>query len=161
MRYIEAPSEQDAEVPTLFLAGGITDCPDWQAEFCHLMQHVDLTILNPRRKNFPIGDPDAAFQQIEWEHCWLQDADAVLYWFSRGSLNPIVLYEYGMRLGWRRNVDPLKTFVGCDPEYPRIQDVHIQTKLEDPSIVIHDDLLSLSIEVATWVRAYLTDFEVA
>lgn len=144
MQYIEALSEEVASRPSVFLAGGITDCPDWQAEICGLLGDTDLTVLNPRRANFPIHDPDAAAEQIRWESAWLEDADAVLFWFSRGSLNPIVLFEYGMRLGWRRGRNDLPIFVGCDPEYPRLQDVRIQTALEDKTITIHSNLHDLA-----------------
>lgn len=80
----------------LFLAGGITNCPDWQSKMIDELKNVDITIYNPRRKNFPTDDPNASEEQITWEYAHLKTADIISFWFSRGSLNPIVLYELGM-----------------------------------------------------------------
>lgn len=51
--------------PSVFLAGGITNCPQWQQEVIDRLQgyEIECTILNPRRANFPIGDPSAAREQ--------------------------------------------------------------------------------------------------
>jgi len=59
IQYIEAPAIYEVEVNDipLFLASGITNCPNWQKEFKSLLEkYVDdsnLVILNPRRENFP------------------------------------------------------------------------------------------------------------
>jgi len=117
----------------LFLAGGITNCPDWQKEIIEKLENFpNLTIYNPRRANFPIEDPHAAEEQITWEFNKLQSSDMIIFWFSRGSLNPIVLYELGM---WGNSGDK-PILIGIDPEYERHQDVIIQTKLARPEVVI-------------------------
>ena len=141
--YIEAPKEykyKDKSFPyeewkkSLFLAGGITNCPNWQQELVQLLKDVDLIIFNPRRDNFPIDDPNASYEQIKWEYNKFQVCKQILFWFSRGSLNPIVLFEYGRwsymaKKFWQYQI---KIFVGIDTEYKRKQDVEIQTKLLDP-----------------------------
>ena len=33
----------------LFLAGGITNCPDWQIEAIRLLGNQDIVVANPRR----------------------------------------------------------------------------------------------------------------
>ncbi len=33
----------------LFLAGGIANCPDWQAEAIKLLGNQDIVVANPRR----------------------------------------------------------------------------------------------------------------
>lgn len=115
----------------VFLAGGITNCPDWQSELIEKVKNFDkLVIYNPRRKNFPIGDPNATEEQIVWEYEHLRDADVLVYWFSRGSLNPIVLYELGR---WGNSSDR-HMIIGIDPEYTRHDDVVIQTILSRPNI---------------------------
>ena len=123
----------------IFLAGGISNCPDWQSEAIEhftALSNYNFTLYNPRRENFPINDPNASEQQIVWEYNHLRDSDIILYWFARGSLNPIVLYELGM---WGNSRD--KTiFIGIDPEYERKHDVEIQTKLARPEIIIYDNL---------------------
>ena len=135
MRYIEAPLELDADDATnydsVFLAGGITGCPDWQKAMVGLLEDTHLVLLNPRRENFPIDDPDAAQAQIEWEHHHLRRADAILFWFSGATLNPIVLYELG---AWSMTQKPI--FVGMDRDYARRQDVEIQTALARPEVPI-------------------------
>lgn len=134
---IESPNEvyslKNNENVKLFLAGGITNCPDWQTVMIEKLKDIpNLTIYNPRRKDFPINDPNASEAQITWEYNHLKDADIVLFWFSRGSLNPIVLYELGM-WGCSRN---RPFIVGVDPQYERKQDVIIQTQLALPDLEI-------------------------
>jgi len=130
MIYIEAPEKLDkAGKKTVFLAGGITGCPDWQQEMRALLETTDLTLLNPRRAHFPIGDPSAATGQITWEHDGLRMADAILFWFPRETLCPIVLYELG---AWTMMGKPI--FVGVHPDYSRRQDVEIQTRLARPGV---------------------------
>ena len=117
---------------SLFLAGGITNCPDWQAEVIEKLQDYKVLIYNPRRKDSPIGDLLAAEEQIKWEFEHLRDADMLLFWFSEGSDNPIVLFEYG-RHGFS-STRPI--FLGADLEYKRRSDVIIQTKLARGSVDI-------------------------
>lgn len=131
---IEAPNEiysiSTVNNDKLFLAGGISNCPDWQSEFIEMIKgYKNLTIYNPRRKNFPINDPTAAETQITWEYKHLKESDIITFWFSRGSLNPIVLFELG-KYGLAN--DEKTIIIGIDPEYERKLDVEIQTKLEKP-----------------------------
>ena len=133
MEYIEAVNEVPLESfrRSLFLAGGITDCPDWQeAMVCQLFT-TDLVILNPRRKNFPIEDPNAAKEQIFWEYYCLKNSFAVSFWFCKETLCPIVLYELGKCCMMDKPI-----LVGVHPEYKRRQDVEIQTNLIRPEIQI-------------------------
>jgi hypothetical protein len=132
MRYIEAPEEYipDNSI-SLFLAGGITGCPDWQSDIVRLFDDTSLTLLNPRRANFPIADPSAAEAQIRWEHEHLRRAVAVLFWFPRESLCPIVLYELG---AWSMTNKPL--FIGVHQLYQRKKDVEVQTHLARPDVQV-------------------------
>lgn len=116
----------------LFLAGGITNCPDWQKEIIEQLKDLPyLNIYNPRRTDFDVTKPEETERQVVWEYKALSKADMILFWFSKGSLNPIVLYELGM-WGNSRN---LPIFIGVDPEYTRGYDVAIQTKLARPDIM--------------------------
>ena len=139
---IEAPKLYFKNTLTsLFLAGGITNCPDWQQDLIELLKDQDdLVIYNPRRKNFPIHDPNAAKKQITWEYDYLKKCDMISFWFSKGSLNPIVLYELGMH----GNSGDRLIFIGMDKEYERKQDVIIQTKLARPEIKIVYNLKELA-----------------
>ena len=148
-QYIEAPSlELFEHERRLFLAGGITDCPNWQSVMAEKLSDLDITIYNPRRANFPIHDPNAAREQITWEFHRLNDATDISFWFCKETICPIVLYELGRHLARSK----AEIFIGMDPEYKRRQDVEIQSELacdgmplfgKDPGIKIHfslDDL---------------------
>ena len=145
---IEAPNEiysvENNRNIKLFLAGGITNCPPWQDELIELIKGADiLTVYNPRRKNFPIHDPKAAEEQITWEYNHMGDADMISFWFSKGSLNPIVLLE----LGKYALATKKKVFIGIDIGYERTQDIVIQTKLARPDVRIVYSLVDLAAQI--------------
>lgn len=147
MQYIESPKTYSLEVTgnrskSIFLAGGITNCPDWQQEMVQLLGKTDYTLLNPRRKNFPIDDPSAAPKQVTWEHYALRAAKEILFWFPYETLCPIVLYELG---AWSMTEKPL--YVGVHPKYKRCQDVEIQTGLIRPDVKIVYSLEALAEQV--------------
>lgn len=142
MLYVEAPASPVENKKGLFLAGGITGCPDWQADIVSKLEDLDIAIYNPRRKNFPINDPKASFKQIKWEYDMLRHADMISFWFCKETMCPIVLYELG---AWSMTTKPI--VVGVDPEYSRRQDVEIQTKLVRPSVSIVYDTDSLRDEI--------------
>jgi len=147
MQYIEAPTQYEPKgQKSLFLAGGITGCPDWQREVVAALADTDWVVLNPRRANFPIHDPNAAIAQITWEHEHLRKADAISFWFPRETLCPIVLYELG---AWSMTDKPL--FIGMDREYQRRMDVVIQTGLARPDVHI---VYSLD-DLAQQLRCYI------
>lgn len=143
MQHIKAPSETTSRYRTLFLAGGIVRCPDWQADVARYLSDIeDLTVYNPRRENYPMDDPSQAQVQITWERERLLRSDIIVFWFSRGSVNPIVFFELGGALE-RRNQTIV---VGVDPEFERIADVEIQTHLQLPDLKIHHCLPGLANE---------------
>ena len=143
MKYIEAPNtyNQDLLGNSMFLAGGITNCPNWQQEMAQLLSSTNLTLLNPRREDFPIGD-QAAFGQIGWEHNALRAVKSILFWFPRETICPIVLYELG---AWSMKDKPI--FVGVHPEYKRRQDVEIQTGWVRPNVEIVYSLTDLANQI--------------
>lgn len=135
MIYIEAPTEFDASVPAVFLAGGITDCPNWQQE-ATLLLDGPWAVLNPRRADFPIHDPSAAEAQVKWEYQHLNMADVVLFWFAAGpSPQPIALYELGARAAMGVSIA-----VGADPKYLRRTDVVLQLGHIRPELTVRDSL---------------------
>lgn len=147
---IEAPNEiyslENQQNTKLFLAGGITNCPDWQSVAIKKLRHIKcLTIYNPRRKKFNTNNNSQTEVQIVWEYNHLKDADIILFWFSRGSFNPIVLYELGK---WG-NSRIKKLFIGVDDEYERKIDVYIQTKLANPNIIIYNNLDDICNNIST------------
>lgn len=138
MIYVEAPNPVVYGKKSVFLAGGITGCPDWQSDLVSKLEDLDLAVYNPRRENFPIKDPSASLQQIQWEHDMLRHADIISFWFCKETMCPIVLYELG---AWSMTSKPI--LVGMDPEYSRKQDVEIQTKLVRPEVSIVYDIDAL------------------
>jgi len=148
MRYIESPETYFVKGgKSLFLAGGIQGCENWQQEMRKYLNNVPIVLFNPRRKDFPIDDPSAAQAQIEWEFEYLRKASMILFWFPKETLCPIVLYELG---SW--SMTDKKIFVGIHPEYKRKQDVEIQTKLVREEIQIVYDLGTLSEQVIAECR---------
>ena len=130
---VTAPNENiNNDKLSIFLAGGITDCPNWQKEIIQMFKNDGVILFNPRRDNFPIDDPNAANEQITWEHNYLRKADVILFWFPKETMCPIVLYELGT---WSMSDKPI--FVGMDSDYKRRQDVEIQTKLVRPEVKIN------------------------
>jgi hypothetical protein len=155
MQYVEALTEYEpGALPAVFLAGGVTGCPDWQREVVGLLRDLPVALLNPRQASFPIGDPLAAPRQIEWEHRHLRRADAVLFWFPAESLCPIALYELGAWSVYQdaRGLRPL--FVGVHPRYPRRQDVEIQTRLARPDVPVVYQLSDLAERVCRWLPSF-------
>lgn len=147
MLHIQPPKEYTGKDKSLFLAGTITGAPNWQATMVDLLRNEKIVLLNPRRDNFPINDPNAAEEQIKWEHRHLRKADAVLFWFSPETLNPIVLYELG---AWSMTQKPI--FVGVHPEYKRRKDVEVQTTLARPDVKIVYTLDSLAEQTRNWIN---------
>lgn len=150
MIYIESPKSLLVLSETsIFLAGGIANCPDWQQDMRGLLKNTNLTLLNPRRASFPIYDADAVEIQITWEHNHLRRVNAILFWFPCETLCPIVLYELGT---WSMGLKQI--FVGVHPEYLRRQDVEIQTLLAKPNIKIVYSLEDLASQVIGWNRSH-------
>jgi hypothetical protein len=137
-KIITAPEKEiqpDRNKNKLFLAGGITNCLDWQSITVNFLKEIpDTTIYNPRRQNFPMDNPNAAEEQIKWEYEHLKKSNIIAFWFSRGSLNPISLYELGK---WG-NSSSIPIIIGVDDEYKRKKDVIIQTKLARPQIKVQE-----------------------
>ena len=135
-----------------------TGCEDWQSDIIDIFkletheEGLDLTLFNPRRVDFPIGDPNAAPAQIRWEHEKLREADAILFWFSDKTMCPIVLYELG---AWSMTTKPI--FVGCHKDYLRIMDVVIQTNLVRPEVSIADNITDLAYNVIDWAKCQTED----
>jgi hypothetical protein len=149
MQYIEAPQAYDGNELSLFLAGGITGCPDWQREMVAELKDLSLVIFNPRRTHFP-QDRNVDREQIEWEYTYLRKATAISFWFPQETLCPITLYELG---AW--SMTNKKIFLGVHPNYRRIQDIRIQTALVRPEITLVQTLEELNQGIRSWRNSAL------
>jgi hypothetical protein len=124
MQYVECPNLEPPQYKSVYLAGGITGCPDWQSEMVRLLKNEYITILNPRRKIFSVYDQNTIHEQIYWEYLMLRQADLISFYFPKETLCPIVLFELG---SWLNTNKPI--VIGIDPNYKRKLDVEIQTRL--------------------------------
>lgn len=121
----------------IFMAGGITGCPDWQREVANQLSGIpNLILINPRRDSW---DPTlSGKEQIVWEHRHLQLADYTYFWFPKEGQCAITLFELGAALGEKRNIR-----VGVEPGYWRELDVHAQVERAASHITVVDKLYDL------------------
>ena len=144
MKVITAPEayEKQKDDIFVFLAGGITNCSEWQDKVIKELEDcVDtdhLIIFNPRRKNFPIGDKTAAVYQIQWEYEAIELCDIFSMYFDEGdSDQPICMYELGRNLVRMQQKFPAswmnRVLVTVNPKYKRYADVYHQLALETES----------------------------
>lgn len=141
---VVAPEHKVAKFGALkiFLAGGITNCIDWQKIIIDNFEktnNYNICLFNPRRKNFDIKK-DSAEEQIVWEFNAIEKCDLFTMYFDGGvSDQPICLYELG------RNIERMKQrfpddwtdriVITCDAKYKRVEDVIIQTRLATDDMV--------------------------
>lgn len=142
----------------VFLGGGITGCPDWQAHLTKKLENQRaLTLFNPRRDDFDASDPTMSEKQIEWEFYHLHNSDAIVFWFPAETLCPITLYELGFWAGngFERQRHNRKTlFVGCHPKYKRRFDVIKQLSLVRPEIMVKSSLEAIAEDVSKFAEIF-------
>jgi hypothetical protein len=164
MKYCEAPDNRLLEEkldpqdtgPWIFLAGGISNCPNWQVVLRRRLQDLpdSVTLLNPRRAVCPMDDAGETTRQITWEFRTIRNADLIVFWFPCQAVCPITLYELGYWNSRRR----VSKIVGIHPLYSRRQDVEIQTKLVNmyenpiPITPIVYSLAAVEQEIRSWCR---------
>ncbi len=122
----------------VFLAGGISNCPDWQQDIidlivnCHDWRPKQLLLINPRLANFdPTAGPEVIQNQVKWEFdCLNHIANLHLFWFPKETMCPITLYELGRSVS-----SDISVLVGTHPEYQRLTTMKQQLQLIDsPSV---------------------------
>jgi hypothetical protein len=134
--YLEAPNylpinELRRNGDLVFLGGSITGAANWQIEAKNkLIEHFN--VINPRRADFDISNPNAEREQINWEFNYLNQCDIILFFFSNETLAPITLLELGAMLERTKFAIWQKLYIGIHPEYKRKNDVIIQTELRNP-----------------------------
>jgi hypothetical protein len=151
MKEIKAPEYyvHKDEHRTIFIAGGISNCENWQATMPELLAETELVLLNPRREGFDITNPLMEQEQIEWEHLHILEADSYLFWFCEETLCPITLFELGKIIG----LFPLKPiFVGTHPKYARHRDIKFQMLLMRPEIHVVHTLSGVTDQVVEWAK---------
>lgn len=144
MKYIECPDTCDLILnqDSVFIAGGIRGCHDWQKEMVSLLADTDLALLNPRREPFPTSDPNAVLEQVKWEYDYLHKATSILFWFPAEIVCSTALYELGF---WSYSSKPL--YIGVHPEFNKRRTVELQTQLSRPNIEISYSLPELAKQI--------------
>lgn len=150
MKVITAPNKDwpppGLERPWVFLAGGITDCPNWQDKVIDKLTKVkDGVLFNPRQERFPIKDTIAVKQQINWEYNALMSCHIFTMWFCSGTFGykkpdqPICMYELGRYLSRYQLGRVNRIVIGCEHGYTRQQDVLAQVGLVDSNLHVFRD----------------------
>lgn len=156
MRYIQCPEgldTLDSWFYPVFLAGGITGCPEWQPILADLLslEPDRLVLLNPRRKGWDVNNSHLSEDQVQWEYDHLKLVKLTSFWFPCEALCPITLFELGSKSAKR---DPI--VVGCHPDYQRRFDVITQLQLARPSIDVVSSLEELAVQIRQNFYAYVT-----
>jgi len=135
---------------SLFLAGGISNCPDWQSILQKLIhaKMPELVLINPRRLDFDISDPTMTETQINWEFRHLLSSSAVSFYFPPETLCPITLFELGKWSSAKR------IFICCHPKYARREDVIIQIGLIRKDVKVVDTLEDLSEQIVSYFMSH-------
>lgn len=131
----------------VFLAGGITGCPDWQPEVIKALEDQDILVMNPRREGFDASNKDMEKQQIDWEYRHINYATCMLFWFPEETLCPITLFELGKTVNTRRHI-----VIGTHPGYKRRTDLLEQLFHHDPGIPIRDNLEDVLADLKEYVK---------
>lgn len=146
MKVYTAP-EPIATGKSLFMAGGITGCWNWQTVLLDLIKDLDILVYNPRRKEW---NPEiSSEEQITWEWDALRCASGISFWFSNETLQPITLLELGR---WTYDASK-KIFIGIDPDYKRREDVEIQMRLQMPGLQIVYSLEELAEQIVSYYNS--------
>jgi hypothetical protein len=138
MKVYQAPDKIDwyevGRGKSIFLAGGITGCDNWQEDLIFDLRSLDnsglfdlkrLTVFNPRRDDFDVTDTKTAIEQIKWEHKCLEMCDICSFFFPASeSVQPITLYELGKYSRDHTSV------ISIQEGYKRAEDVKIQLALD-------------------------------
>lgn len=126
----------------MFLAGGITGVERWHDHAVDTLRRsgVPMVVLNPNRVDFPIGDPDAGWEQVRWEQHHLHLPGVItMMWFpacdAKVTTQPIAQFELGQALGEGRRL-----VVGADPHYPRARDVELMMRWNRPGADVYSSL---------------------
>lgn len=151
MKEIKAPTpyERHPSRRSLFLGGGLSNCPDWQKTIPLALADYEVDLLNPRRDSFDVTNPIVEQEQIEWEHLNIVQADAHLFWFCEETICPITLFELGKVIGLFPD-RPL--FVGTHVNYERKRDVCFQVLLMRPEVEVVHSLDRILEQLHDWAN---------
>lgn len=148
---LKAPKEFKTDIwfdkhKAVFLAGGITGCPDWQSELVAKLKDSSATLINPRRDDFDTSKPEMSKEQIEWEFEHLAKAHVISFWFPKETLCPITLFELGAHRLHEHMI------VGIEPGYQREFDIREQLRLVTSRTGIVTPIVDNLDAISWWLR---------
>ena len=143
VQVITAPSIEIPVYTSAFLAGGITNCKEWQKEVIKNLEYEDISLFNPRQEHFDVSDKNASYKQILWEFERLEKMDIFsMYYCNDNSDQPICMYELGRNIVRMQNRFPSdwekRIVISVEDGYRREADVLIQTELATQNKVFVD-----------------------
>ena len=108
------PDEKKEKI-LIFLAGGITNCSNWQKSLIDIFSFTltekeylsNILFINPRRKNsISFNNEEEIIKQIKWEFKYLNQCDLFTMFFDDTKLSdqPICFYELGKYLSQFQNI---------------------------------------------------------
>ena len=138
---ITAPNIDKNKYISVFLAGGITNCKEWQKEVIEELSFDDVSIYNPRQEHFDITDKSASYKQILWEFERLEQMDIFsMYFCNDNSDQPICMYELGRNIIRMQNRFPndwdKRIIISVEDGYKRAKDVFVQVELCAPKLFV-------------------------
>ena len=103
MTEVKAPADYDVTKQfSIFLAGAIDQgkAEDWQTKVSQSLSSLNVLVLNPRRDDWDSSWEQSAdnpqfVEQVEWEYHAMENADMVVFVFTKDSKAPITFYELG------------------------------------------------------------------
>ena len=152
MKIYTAPEiyKREANDICIFLAGGITNCDNWQDTVIDRLSksssNNNMVVFNPRRDNFPIGNPNESVKQITWEFKYIEESDIFSMYFCNANYDqPICMYELGRNIVRMQEKYPNswqdRIIITVEPGYKRAKDVEIQVALAtNGKLKIRDDI---------------------
>lgn len=136
IRSPEIWNKEDDNRPGIFLAGGIEDCPKWQADAAErIASCIPAVVVNPRQENSQTHSHIDSIIQMAWESKHLKKCQHIIFWFPQNNICPITLFELGAYLNQNVNL-----FIGTDLQYPRRLEVEVQMALSKPELILWSDL---------------------
>ncbi|ORY16320.1 hypothetical protein BCR34DRAFT_557634 [Clohesyomyces aquaticus] len=130
------PDEPKYRDFSVFLAGSIEmgKAINWQTHMTANLQHLPLTVLNPRRgrwdqNTIPLPSDQTFRTQVEWELSALEKASVICFFFDKNTKSPVTMLELGL---WAHSG---KVVVCCDKGFWKAGNIWLVCEREGIPIV--------------------------